>query len=303
MAEPLAYLNGRFLPYAQAALPLHDAGFVLGATVTDLCRTFRRQPFRLADHLARFRRSCAAAAIPLELPDGELTSIGLRLLDENGRPVRPEDELALVYFATPGPVGMYGGLPGAAGDGPPTLGAHTFRVPLERFRPLFESGARLAVPSVRAVPPACVDPRIKQRSRMHWWLADREVARTFPGASALLADDTGQVTETAAANLLAVRDGRVLTPPPGRALAGISLQTVRELCAELGIAFAETPLTVADCTQADELLLSNTSYCLAGVSALNGRPVPWPGPVFERLRQAWNGRLGLDYVAQIQGAR
>jgi hypothetical protein len=41
MTCPLAYLNGRLLPQDEARLPVHDAGFVMGATVTDLCRTFR----------------------------------------------------------------------------------------------------------------------------------------------------------------------------------------------------------------------------------------------------------------------
>ena len=39
MTEPLASLNGRLLPQSEAHLALNDAGFVFGATVTDLCRT------------------------------------------------------------------------------------------------------------------------------------------------------------------------------------------------------------------------------------------------------------------------
>lgn len=303
MTEPLAYLDGRYLPYPEARLPLHDAGFVLGATVTDLCRTFRKQPFRLADHLERFRRSCSAAFLSLPRTDAELEAIGRQLLDHNGRLLGLYDELALLLFATPGPIGTYAGLPGGPGDAAPTLGLHTFRLPLERFRPLFEAGARLIVPSVRAVPPASVDPHIKQRSRMHWWLADREVHARDPGAAALLADEAGNVTETAAANFLLVRDGRVLTPPAGRVLGGVSLRVVRELCAELRIPVEEQPLPLAACRTADEAMLANTSYCLAGVSRIDGHAIPWPGPVYERLRAAWNARIGLDYAAQILGPR
>src|SRR6266542_2158436 len=75
MSEPLAYLDGRFQPQSQARLPLHDAGFVLGATITDLCRTVRHRLYRWPDHLARFRRSCRSAHIPLPLPAGELTRV------------------------------------------------------------------------------------------------------------------------------------------------------------------------------------------------------------------------------------
>ena len=37
-------------------------------------------------------------------------------------------------------------------------------------------GADLVVPADPARPRRCVDPRIKQRSRMHWWLADQEAS-------------------------------------------------------------------------------------------------------------------------------
>ena len=76
MTASLAYLNGRFLPFREAALPLHDAGFVSGATVVDNARTFRHKLFRWADHLARFRRDCEACYVPLEATDEQLTTMG-----------------------------------------------------------------------------------------------------------------------------------------------------------------------------------------------------------------------------------
>src|SRR5438105_11192385 len=102
--NPLAYLNGQFLDQDQARLPLHDAGFVLGATVTDLCRTFRHRPFRLADHLARFRASCRSARVPLLPSDAELAGHAERLVAHNAALLSPDQDLALVLFATPGPV-------------------------------------------------------------------------------------------------------------------------------------------------------------------------------------------------------
>jgi branched-chain amino acid aminotransferase len=295
---PLAYLNGSFLPQDQAHLSLHDAGFVLGATVTDLCRTFRHRPYRLADHLDRFRRSCEKALVPQPVPDDELARIADRLVGHNVRLIGPGQDLAVVFFATPGPVGYYLGQPGGPGEGPPTLGAHTFPLPFARYAPLFEHGARLVVPAVRHVPAASIDPRIKQRSRLHWWLADRQARAAEAGASALLLDPEGHVTETASANFLAVLGGVVVSPPHTSVLGGVSLQVVRELCAELGIPFAERPLTVGDCLSASEAMLTSTPYCVAGVRSINGTPLPWPGPVFERLLGAWSRRVGLDVRAQ-----
>jgi branched-chain amino acid aminotransferase len=301
MPEPLAYLNGEFLPQAAAHLPLHDAGFVFGATVTDLCRTFRQQLYRWPDHLARFRRSCAATHIHLPVSDEELMRHATDLVLHNAALLGPGQELALVVFATPGPVGYYAGLGGGVGDGPGTFGMHTFPLPFARYRRLFLEGAHLVVPPTRHVPAACVDPRVKQRSRLHWWLADREAARAEPGAIALLLDLDGHVTETAGANFLVVRAGTVLSPPPQAVLGGVSLQVVRELCDQAGIPFAERSLPLADCLTADEALLTSTPYCLAGVSRIDGTPLPWPGPMFQKLLALWSAAVGVDIAAQAAG--
>src|SRR5437868_1002718 len=104
MPIPLAYLNGRLLPEADARLSFHDAGFVMGATVTDLCRTFRHRLYRWPDHLARFRRSCRATGIYPPVAEEDLTRAAEQLAEHNATLLSPEQDLALVVFATPGPV-------------------------------------------------------------------------------------------------------------------------------------------------------------------------------------------------------
>jgi branched-chain amino acid aminotransferase len=299
-AGPLAYVNGQFMPQAEAGLPLHDAGFVWGATVTDLCRTIRHRLYRWPDHLSRFRRSCRAARIRLPHSDEELSQLAEALTSHNAALLRPEQDLALVLLATPGPVGYYVGQQGGAGEGEPSLILHTFPLPFARYRRLIEEGARLIVPAIRHVPAECVDPRLKQRSRMHWWLAEQEVRQTDPAALALLLDTAGHVTETASANLLVVKGGVMLSPPRSRILEGVSLAVVEELCRQLGIPFAQRDLTLYDCLTADEAFLTCTSYCLAGVSRINGLPLPWPGPLLQRLTAAWSAAVGLDLHGQIR---
>jgi len=301
MSEPLAYLNGQFLPQRDAHLPLHDAGFVFGATVTDLCRTFRHQLYRWPDHLARFRRGCAATHIVIPLGDDELTRFAAHLVNHNAGLLGAGQDLALVVFATPGPVGYYAGQEGAVGDAPPTVAMHTFPLPLARYRRLFRAGAHLVIPDTRHVPSACVDRRIKQRSRMHWWLADREASAKEAGAIALLCDLDGHITETAGANFLMVRAGKVLSPPRQTILDGVSRQVVQEFCNELAIPFKEQALTPQECMDADEAFLTSTSFCMAGVSRINGAPIPWPGPVFKRLLDCWSAKVGLDIAAQVAG--
>ena len=50
MSETLVYLNGRMVPASQAHVAIYDAGIVLGATVTEMTRTFRHELWRLEDH-------------------------------------------------------------------------------------------------------------------------------------------------------------------------------------------------------------------------------------------------------------
>jgi branched-chain amino acid aminotransferase len=297
-----AYLNGRFLPQSEANLPLHDAGFVFGATATDLVRTFHHRLFRLEDHIRRFRQSCALTHIPLLLSDKEISRIAEHLVEQNVKLLKPGWDLALVMFATPGSIGYYAGLEGGPGDGSPTFGMHTFPLPLARYRRFFQEGVQLVVPATQQLPAACVDPRVKHRSRLHWWKAGQEARLADENAMSLLLNVEGFVTETAVANFLLVKQGVVYSPPKDSILGGISLLTVQELCQELGIGFQERQLRLEDCCQADEAMLAGTSFCLAGVSRINRAPIPWPGKVFPQLLAAWNRRVGLEIQAQIFSA-
>jgi branched-chain amino acid aminotransferase len=322
MTEALAYLNGKFLPQSQASLPLHDAGFVMGATVTDLVRTFHHKLYRWQDHLVRFDQSCRSAHLPListreeitahteesvryDLPIlnyitmEEITALAEELVRHNAALLTPTQELTVVLFATPGPVSYYVREEGdSLGNGPFTFGMHTFPLPMARYRDYVRMGVLLKVSNVRQIPAESIPPAIKMRSRMHYWLADREVHDCGPGM-ALLLDADGHLTETASANVLIVQGGKVLSPPHEKILEGISRRVVIELCAKLGIPFEEKPLTVADLESADEAMLTCTSYCLMGVHQVNCTGVPWPGRIFRRLLQAWNEEVGLDIHGQI----
>jgi branched-chain amino acid aminotransferase len=297
MPEPLAYLNGRFVRQDEARLPLHDAGFVSGAAVVDFSRTFRHRLFRWPDHLARLRHDCAACQIPLAATDAELTTLAQDLVAHNALLLSAGQELALITFATPGPMAHY-----IAGDGLPTLGLHTFVLPLERYRRFFAEGVTLVVPGHQpADPTALVSPRVKHRSRLHWWIADRQArAAGPPGAVALLTDGPGgPVTETALGNFLIVKDGTVRTPPRDRVLDGVSLRVVAELCRDLGVPLVEQMLSLDDCAAADEAMLCGTAFCLAGVRSVAGRPLPWPGPLTQRLLAAFSLKVGVDIAAQM----
>jgi hypothetical protein len=50
-------------------------------------------------------------------------------------------------------------------------------------------------------------------------------------------------------------------------------------------------------------MLTSTPYGVAGVSRINGVPIPWPGPIFQQIQHAWSQKVGLDIGRQILANR
>jgi len=291
-------------PASQAHIAIYDAAVVLGATVTDLVRTFRQVPFRLDDHLDRFQRSCRYARIDPPIAPSEISRVCRELIPHNAGLLSPEEELALVLFMSPGELPVYAGAAGSGGDPTPTFCIHTFPLPFRLWSRFFTEGAHVVTPSIRQVPSVCVDPKIKCRSRMHWWLADQETHQVDPSAISLCLDLAGNVTETSGSNFLIATQDAVISPSPDHVLPGISLQTVAEICDQEGLGFEERDFQVYDVINAEEAYLATTPYCLAPVTRINGLEIGSgrPGPVFKRLMDAWSERVGVDIVGQILAA-
>ncbi|MBX9628535.1 MAG: aminotransferase class IV [Gemmataceae bacterium] len=321
MTAPIVYLNGRLVPFAEAALPLHDAGFVSGATVVDNARTFRHKLFRWPDHLARFRRDCATCYVPLEATDEHLTATAEELVAHNAKLLPSGGELQLVTFATPGPLGFY---LGDAPNGPPTLGMVTYPLPSARYRPFFTDGVTLAMAGMQHADPIdLLPPRVKHRSRLHWHVAERTVndpASRFhrPGAVPVVFGRHGS-GDTAVGGILAVIGDTVIRPVPDSVQESISLKVVGELCASVGLTYTDAPLDLrhlcrpvgrADAKstipRVSELTLAGTGFCLAGVREFAqqlgvSRTYDWPGPVYRRLLAAWSDLVGVDIQKQFTG--
>jgi len=306
MPEPLVYLNGRMVPASEAYLAIYDAGIVLGATVTEMTRTFRKRPWRLGDHLDRLFRSLKYTRMDIGLSREQLDAVSEELVAHNARLLDDWGELGLIHFVTAGEYPTYAGMSGRPARTTPTVCAHTFPMPFELWAKKMLVGQHLVTPSIRHVPPQCYDPKMKYRSRMHYYLADHEARLADPEAAALLLVLDGNVTETSGANFLIVERGTVVSPTTRNTLPGISRAMVIELCGKLGIPFVERDFQVFNIINADEAFTSSTPYCVMPVTKINGVPIAdgKPGPMGQRLLAAWGEEVGLDIAAQIQdGAR
>jgi branched-subunit amino acid aminotransferase/4-amino-4-deoxychorismate lyase len=294
------------VPASEAHLAIYDAGVVLGATVTEMTRTFRKQLYRLDNHLDRLFRSLRYTRMDIGLSKRDLAAVSQELVAHNGRLLDETGELGLIHFVTAGEYPTYAGMAGRPARTTTTVCAHTFPLPFALWAKKMATGAHLVTPSIRHVPPQCYDPKMKYRSRMHYYLADQEARLVDPDASALLLDLAGNVTETSGANFLMVERGSVVSPTLVNTLPGISRSTVIELAEKLGIPFVERDIQVFSVVNADEAFLASTPYCLMPVTRINGLPIGDGkcGPVYRRLLEAWSREAGLDIEKQIlEGAR
>ena len=300
----VAWTGGRFLPAASLALPVGDAGFVLGATVTEQLRTFDGRLFLVADHLARLDDSLTVVGLGTGLDAGTLAAAADGVARHNHararltRPGQPGPDLGLVIFVTPGDLPAQHEGRGS----PPRIVIHTFPLAFRLWAAGYEQGVALRSVTTQQVPDGCWPIHAKVRSRLHYFLADRQAQAAEPAARAVLAHADGRISETSTANVAIVTGGTIVTPPSPDALPGVSLRHARRLAASTGIRWEERSLTAADLASADEILLTSTPSCILPATRFDGRPVGpgRPGPVFERLLAVWSAEVGLDIAAQAR---
>ena len=298
MTEPLAYLNGQFLPASAAVIPVTDAGFMQGVTVAEQLRTFGGQLFRLDRHLQRLERSLAIVGVHPPQSSAQLAAIASELAMTNHALLDPADDLGLSIFITPG---IYPTFATLGATQRPMVGMHTYPLPFHSWWEKYERGESLTVTEVRQVPTHCWPAELKCRSRMHYFLADRRARELAPGSRALLLDEQGFVTEASTANLLVLyRDVGLVSPPQEKILPGISGAVLAELAGGLKIPLSYRELTVDDVAAADEVLLCSTSPCVWPVTQLNGQPIAGGqrGPIAAQLLAAWSQHVGLDIAGQ-----
>jgi branched-subunit amino acid aminotransferase/4-amino-4-deoxychorismate lyase len=293
MDMPWAYWNGRWIPGSELCIAVDDVGFLLGATVTERLRTFRGQIFRLEEHLARLRHSLEIVGLDAAGITAAIASAAPEFVERNRALLPSDDDWSILAFATPG----------VSGSGRPTVCLHGHPLQFHLWASRYESGLPVVISDVRQIPPECLPPELKCRSRMHFYLADRRAAAARPDARAILLDEDGHIAEATTANVLVYRAGEgLVSPPKEHILFGVSLHVVQELAAKLNIPFRTRRLSVDDFRTAQEVMLTSTSVCLLPIVECDGRPIGdgRPGPIYRALLTAWSELVGVDIATQAR---
>ena len=64
MNDNLCFLNGEFMPLAEARIPVLDRGFIFGDGIYEVVPVYGRKLFRFGEHLARLNRSLGKLRLP-----------------------------------------------------------------------------------------------------------------------------------------------------------------------------------------------------------------------------------------------
>lgn len=276
----IVYVNGRYLPYAQAGVHVEDRGFQLADAVYEVVEVRNGELIDRDRHLARLARSLGELQIRAPMTARALGVV----IAETVRRNRVKDGLVYLQvsrgqaardFLFPAP------------DVPPTL------VCLARGQSRAAAEARaesgIAVKTVPDIRWGRSD--IKTVMLLPACLA-KEAARAEGAREAWLVDGDGRVTEGASSNAWIVdHEGRLVTRPTDRAiLAGITRATLRDVLAREGLELVERAFTVAEARAAREAFITSATNTVMPVVAIDGARVGdgRPGPVARRLRKVFH---------------
>lgn len=309
----IAFFNGRIIPNSQAALPFSDLG-MQGLSVTEMLRTYGKQLFRVDEHLERLKNSVEAVGFEMPMDIDSLVPILDGLVLQNSKALSEAQDLGLVIFVTAGANSTYLGSQSLAEiedsnlvsiPGRCSVGAHTFPLQLKSWKPAWQNGIHLVIPEMRQIPISIMDPKIKSRSRMHWYLADQQAKQIAPDARSILLDENDHLTETSTANFFIVKDRVIMTPKKENVLAGVSRSMIFDLAEDLSIKIEETNINANDVLDADEAFVTSTPYSLIAVTKFENQVIGdgKPGPVCGDVVDAWSRAVKFDLHQQMLGLK
>jgi len=272
------YLNGEYMPIAEARISVLDRGFIFGDGVYEVIPVYSRKAFRLAEHLRRLQHSLDGIKLANPHSESEWAGIIHELVARND--VRDQ---YLYLHITRGVAKRDHAFPN------PPVKPTVFMM----SNPLLTAPAALLQSGI-----ACITAPDNR-----WLRCDIKAIALLPNVLLRqMAVDAGAaetilirpesmtggafMTEGAASNIFVVKNGKLLAPPKDNLmLPGITYDVVLEIAAANGIPFEVRRIAVAEVFAADELLLTSSTKEVLAITQLDGKPVGAgkPGAMFARL--------------------
>ena len=272
------YVNGEYLPEAEARVSIFDRGFLMADAVYEVTSVLGGRLIDFDGHVARLERSLGELDMRMPMDREALLAIHRELVERNGI------DDGMIYLQV---------TRGSEGD-------RDFAFPPEdtpQTVVLFTQ----AKPGMADSPKALTGMKVISVPDLRWGRRDiKTVQLLYPSmgkmmAKAAGADDAwmvedGAVTEGTSNNAYIVKDGRIVTRDLSHdILHGITRAAVLRFAREAQMVVEERAFTIAEAQAADEAFITSASTFVMPVVEIDGGSVGdgTPGPVARRLREIY----------------
>lgn len=277
----IAYVNGRYVPKADALVHIEDRGYQFADGIYEVCLVINGRYWDMEGHLARMERSLRELRIDAPMDQRALKIVMGEVVRRNRL------KNALVYIQTTRGVAK-------RNHAFPTAGALPSLIMTAQHFDLDHSDAQ-ATKGVKVI----TQPDIR------WGRVDIKTIGLLPNALAKQA-----AVEAGAAEAWLVRDGEVKEgsssntwivdakgalithPKSNEILGGITRETAIACAEELQIKVIERAFSPEEAKGAAEAFISSATSLIMPVVEIDGAPIGGgaPGPVATRLRAAYKDR-------------
>ena len=263
LSAGVAFIDGEFVPIAEARVPILDLGFLRSDATYDVVAVWNGKFFRLDQHLDRFFWGLEKLRLSLPVDREGLTRVLAECVRRAGIESAYVEAIATRGLPPPGSRDIRHCVNRMYCFAIPYVWLPT---PEQR-----ERGLRLVVGGTERISNRAVDPRIKN---YHWLDFEQALLQAYDagGDNVVLTDGHGLVTEGAGFNVFVVHDG-VLKTPATNVLEGITRLTVLEIARELGIPADVGEVTVDELRSADEAFGASTAGGVFFLTSVDGAPL------------------------------
>jgi len=176
MLERQVFINGKFVPEHDAKVSIYDSALMFGDMVFEMTRSFNKEQFKLRDHLERLYASIKYVHIPIEMGMKEMEEHVYETIDRNDPLFEKDDEHRIMINVSRGLLSLYQDVVGVEKGSNIIIADFPLRWTVASMGPLYDSGINAVIPSQRAIPASLLEPKVKNRSRMHYLMANIEVS-------------------------------------------------------------------------------------------------------------------------------
>jgi D-alanine transaminase len=282
---PICYLDGDYLPLADAQVSPLDRAFLFGDAVYEVIPVYAARPFRLRQHLDRLARSLAGIRMSVPLTHEQWADVCAQLVTRN----RAGEAYLYIQVTRGAEYGRNHAWPEGL---KPTLFAYCSQLEQLPAAVLEKGVAALTAAEIRWARRDIKSTALLGNIMLKKLAADAGAYET------LLLED-GALTEGSSTTAHVVKDGVIYTPPNGHhILPGTTRDVVTELADRLRVRCESARVPEAQLRGADEVWLAFSTRGLLPVTTLDGAAVGdgKPGPLFKRMHAAFEG-----YVRELEG--